>query len=104
MKFGNGAKKKEVPSDQDEAFVLRHHVEAEFQNTEDQCLKVVLSTPRLLKSMTKRKMVQIDAAYKLNWQGFSVMVVGIRDCSNVFYPFTIALCNGESSDDFAFIF
>lgn len=49
-------------------------------------------------------MVQIDATYKLNWQGYLVMVIGTSDRNNVFYKFGIAVCKGETANDFAFIF
>lgn len=92
------------PDDVDKPFVLSHHVHAESHNVDEQDLKIVISTLRLLDFMKKSEMVQIDATYKLNWQGYPVMVVGTSDKNNVFHPFAIAVCKSETTDDFGFIF
>jgi hypothetical protein len=59
----------EVPSNEDDPFVMRYHVHADSVKLEDQDLKIVMSTPRLLSMLRKSKLVQTDATYKLIWQG-----------------------------------
>jgi len=63
-----------------------------------------MSMGRLLRTMEKTEMIQIDATYKLNWQGYPVMVFGTSDCNQVFHLFGLAVCNGETAEDFRFIF
>ncbi|KAK7601130.1 hypothetical protein V9T40_008571 [Parthenolecanium corni] len=92
------------PDDLDQPFVLSHYVLAESNNVEEQDLKVLMSTRRLLNILPTTDMVQIDATYKLNWQGYPVMVVGTSDRNNVFHPIAMAVCKGETANDFAFIF
>lgn len=96
---------KEVPADdEDAAFVVDYFLQAESPAPEEQCLRIVISTRRLLRNLRLSDMVQIDATYKVNWQGYPVMVVGTTDRNKTFHPFALAICNGETAEDFAFIF
>lgn len=85
-------------------FVLKHYVHAESTNVDEQDLKVIVTTRGLLGLLCKSDLVQIDATYQLVWQGYPVMVCGTSDKNRVFHPFTVGVCEGESQDDFAFIF
>lgn len=96
--------RKEIPLDEDTAFVLDHLVHAESTNPDDQVLRLVVSTRRLLRSMEKSDMVQIDSTYKTIWQGYPVMVFGTSDRNQVFHPFGLVVCNAETGEDFRFIF
>jgi len=49
-------------------------------------------------------MVQLDATYKVVWQGCPLMVFGTSDHNQVFHPYGLAVCNAESTEDFRFIF
>jgi hypothetical protein len=93
-----------LPSTADEPFVMKYCVRAESTNSDEQELKIVVSTRRLLENMKKSCMVQTDATYKVIWQGYPVMLVGTSDKSRTFHPFAVAVCNNESASDFAFIF
>jgi len=59
---------------------------------------IVLSTPCLT------SLAQINATYKLTWQGYPIIIVGTSDKQQVFHPFTLAVTPGESEEDFSFIF
>lgn len=53
-------------------FVLNHIIIADSRTPdEQQDLKIFLSTHRLLSNLSLLKMIQIDAIYKLVWEGFS---------------------------------
>ena len=93
-----------VPSDEDEPFVLKYYVNKKSENPDEQCLKVVLSTRRLLLFTSLLSLIQIDATYKLVWQGYPVIIAGTSDKNNVFHPFLLAVTNGESTEDFTFVF
>lgn len=96
--------RKEIPADDDTAFVLQYYVEAQSRNVDEQYLRIILTTKRLLSLMRTSEMVQIDATYKLTWQGYPVMVVGTSDRNQVFHPFALAVCSAETAEDYAFIF
>ena len=96
--------RKIIPEDEDEPFVLDYYVHADTMNYEEQDLKVVISTQRLLKLVSKSDMVQAHGTYKLVWQGYPVIILGTTDKQHVFHPFAHAVCKDESSDDFAFVF
>lgn len=93
-----------IPDLKDDPFVLNYTVRCESFDPEEQDIKIVLSTRRLLENLKKSDMVQIDATYKIIWQGYPVMIVGTSDKGQVFHPFAIAVCKGESANDFGYIF
>ena len=63
-----------------------------------------MSTKRLLRGLNRSVMVQADASYKVVWQGYPILLMGTTDKSQTFHPFVLAVCKGESKEDFAFIF
>lgn len=68
----------------------------------EQDLKILTSTRRLLRILKKCDKVQFDATYKIVWQRYPVMLVDTSDKCKVFYSIAFAMCKGESSDDFIF--
>ena len=52
-----------IPTDVDEPFVLRFDVSAESPAIEDQTLRIVLSSQRLLQNMKPTRLAQTDAIY-----------------------------------------
>lgn len=54
-----------MPSCKDEPFVLKYRVHAETFIPDEQDLKIVLSTVRLLENLKNSSMVQTDATYKV---------------------------------------
>jgi hypothetical protein len=96
--------KKKTPRDEDEPFVLDYLVEAKSRNVDDRDLKIVISTRRLLSLCRRSPLVQIDATYKLIWQGYPVIIAGTTDKNKVFHPFLLAVTTCERADDFEFVF
>lgn len=93
-----------IPNDADEPFVLAHHIDADSQLAEDQDLKIVFTTKRLLSIAEKSRTIQADATYKLLWQGYPVIIMGTSDIDNVFHPYVLAVTKGETVADFSFVF
>ena len=46
--------------------------------------------------------VCLDSTYKLNWQGFPVIMIGTTDKAKHYHPFGLALSTDETSEDYAF--
>lgn len=46
----------------------------------------------------------MDATYKLNWQGYSVMLLAANDADRIFHSFVVAVYSTEAANDFQFIF
>ena len=92
------------PTELDEPFVLAYHVHAESFVVEEQDLKIVVTTKRLLSLAKKSRMVQTDGTFKLVWQGYPVILAGTSDANNVFHPFALAVLKGETDEDYAFVF
>jgi len=89
----------QMVENENKAFVVHSH----FQY-EDKIFGVFVSTNRLMGILHKSKVIQADATYKLNWQGFPVMVVGTSDMDRKFHPGGIAITTNESTNDFKFLF
>lgn len=53
--------------------------------------------------LKKLKIVQIDATYKVIWQGYPTLIVGTSDKNRVFRPVAIAVRKCEVAADFCFI-
>lgn len=66
--------------------------------------RIFISSLRLLQAAPLSDIVHVDATYKLNWQGFPVMVIGTSDKDRKFWPLGAAVCSSETSEDFRFIF
>jgi hypothetical protein len=45
-----------------------------------------------------------DATYKLIWQGYPCIVVGVVDNNKSFHPVGFIVCDGEATEDFVFVF
>lgn len=74
------------------------------ENLEEQDIKLIISTKKLLNNLQKTDMIQRDATYKLIWQGYPVMVIGASDKNKLFHPCALAICQRETEEDFSFIF
>lgn len=94
----------EIPTNEDEVFVVAFHIRAESFDVNEQELKIILSTRRLLALCKNSQLLQCDATYKLLWQGFPVLLAGTTDSSRVFHPVLLAVTTGETSEDFKFVF
>lgn len=52
----------------------------------------------------KGQLIHADGTYKLNWQGLPVLVVGTTDRQRKFVLGGIAVCIGETEEDYKFVF
>ena len=85
-----------IPDDEDEPFVLAHCIDADSQLAEDQDLKIVSTTKRLLSIAEKSRMIQANTTYKLLWQGYPVIIMGTSDLDNIFHPYELAVTKRNS--------
>jgi hypothetical protein len=93
----------QVPEDEDAAYIVSYFVTYEEEEGEN-TFQFFASTKRLIKHAQDAKIIHADATYKLNWQGFPVLVVGTSDSNRHFHHFGLAVCTSEKTKDFSFIF
>jgi diphthamide synthase subunit DPH2 len=68
-------------------------------------VRVMISTPCLLKNYAKAdKNIHTDGAYKLEWKGHNVLVVGTSDFDRKFHPLGLAVTTRETHLDYKFLF
>ena len=65
----------DVPEDELEGYVALCDIDDEKED-EAPRFTLVFSTPKYLSKLTSDKVLQTDATYRLNWNGFPVFVVG----------------------------
>ncbi len=97
-----------VPEDDDEPFVVDHKFIYENEDDEDAIygsrFRFFLSSKTLLKIASTSKIICADGTYKLNWQGYPVLITGTTDSDRHFHSFGLAVCTNEEAVDFKFMF
>lgn len=66
--------------------------------------RLALSTKKLLDVVCSTDVLHIDATYKLIWQGFPVLVLGITDKNRKSHPLCLGVSTNERQEDFQMIF
>lgn len=89
------------PANKDTAFVLSNESTAVG---DDMRFRFSLSTPALLEKCIGLKTICIDATYKLNWNGFPLIVLGTVDRQKRFHPLLYACASHETTEDYSFVF
>lgn len=64
-----------VPENEVEGHVVHHHIDDEKENEEPR-FTIIFSTKKNLQRMSSDRLLQTDATYRLNWNGFPVFIAG----------------------------
>lgn len=91
-----------VPDSETQPFVMRYEMNYEDEKNVD--FRFMVTTKLLLKHCMASDRLHVDATYKIIWQGFPVLVVGVTDMHRAFHPIGVAVCTTEAEKDFEFIF
>ena len=75
-----------------------------WRNEVEQVVRVLLSTTKLLATTALGERIHANGTYKLIWQGFPVIVVGTTDARRSFVLGGLAICSGETVEDYQFAF
>ena len=67
-------------------------------------MHIFCTTRRLVELTLHMNHVSTDTTYKFNLQGFLVLILGTTDDRKSFDSFGLAICKGETSKDYAFMF
>lgn len=92
-----------VPDNEDEAFCVGFERSDKDQNVEN-WFRVFISTKRLLRLGTLADNIHADGTYKMNIEGFPLLVVGASDVGGRFNLFDLMLSSRETSEDYEFMF
>lgn len=82
---------------QHSAFVLDYKFSGHYFN-------ICFTTKYLLSLAINASCIVIDATYKLNFQGFPLIVSGMIDLERQFHPFIVSLSADESTESYEFHF
>ncbi|XP_055307521.1 uncharacterized protein LOC129571717 [Sitodiplosis mosellana] len=90
------------PSNENDAFVVAH--DCSSISDPNMKFRFCLTTPTLLQKFIGLKQICIDATYKLNWNGFPLIILGTVDRAKKFHPLAYACTTSETADDYEFVF
>lgn len=94
-----------MPSDDDTVFCggLEYSIDGEGNNLKN--LSIFIATPRLIKlTRFKSSHVVTDGAYKLNYNGFPILMIGTTDFSQKYLPYGVMLTKKEDAGDYDYMF
>lgn len=90
-----------IPEDETTAFVLNY--DSSESEAESKYFRFIMSSKLMLQNATKSDIIQIDATYKLIWNGFPVFVLGTTDKKKKFHLIAIGVSTNEKQEDFEFM-
>lgn len=93
---------KNVPENDDTTFVV--NFERSEAEADEKWFRIFYSTKRLLRITAQSKRVHADGTYKMTIQGFPVLVVGVSDLAKHFHLSGLAICYGETANDYKVLF
>lgn len=93
-----------VPEEENQPFVVNFDISIDELVEENSEFRFFVSSKRLLRSAITAEKIHTDATYKLIWQGFPVLLVGMTDSGRKFHPFGVSVSTIERAADFEFIF
>ena len=75
----------EVPDNDIEAYIPYYSIQDDVENNEKTRFCIIFSTKRLISLLNKCEVFHIDATYRLNWQRYPVMIVGVSSATGKFF-------------------
>lgn len=92
-------------SDENEPFVVNYQCGYPGEdNCEVAFFRAFISTPKLLLNATRSNHLAADATHKLVLEKFPALVLGTTDANRAFQLIGLAICPGETQQDFEFLF
>lgn len=89
------------PANDTDPFVLGYECSS---LNEPLSFRFCVTTPLLLQFFIGLTTIAIDATYKLNWNGFPLIVLGTIDRQKKFHPLLYACTSRETTCDYSFVF
>ena len=97
-----------IPASDDVGFVVSYGIiddgDYDDNDNDGNKFRFFVSTKRLLRIASTSKRIYANTTYKLMWQRFPVLITGTTDSDRQFHSSGIAICSGEKSKDFTFVF
>ena len=81
-----------------------YYIQDDVEHADKTRLCIIFSTKRLLSFLTKSSTLHIDAIYRLNWQVYPVMTVGVSSVTSKFFGSMSVLSSHEDSEALAEIY
>lgn len=93
-----------IPDDENDPFVVVYNVNMNEEKVENSKFHFFVSTKTLLRNAVELERIHTDATYKINWQGYPVLLIGMTDSNRKFHPFGVCVATHECAADFESLF
>lgn len=93
-----------VQDDVNSPFVIDYAVNVDEENVDKSKFRFLVSTKTLIQNAIGAERFHTDATYKLTWQGYPVLIIGMTDSDRKFHPFGVCVSTNECAVDFEFVF
>lgn len=87
--------KNNLPSDEDNAFILAYSINP---------IRIIFTSTKLLKNLSRSENVHIDATYEINSLNYPIVVIGFSDITGRFHLYGICIIESEGCSDYEWIF
>ena len=94
----------QVPDNDIEGYIPYYSIQDDVENNDQTRFCVIFSTKRLISLLSKSEVLHIDATYRLNWQGYPVMIVGVSSATGKFFGSMSVLSSHEDSEAWSEIY
>lgn len=93
-----------VPTEDTQPFIVDFNINIDDSNDDNNEFRFFVSTKLLLKNAVDADVWHTDGTYKLIWQNFPVLLVGMTDANRKFHLFGVCVSTHERTADFEFMF
>ena len=84
------------PTNDIESFVAYPNIQDDVDSNEDIHVVIISTTKTILEFLSKQES-HLDAAYRLNWNNYTVMICSVKNATELFYPSLTVLSSHEDS-------
>ena len=88
----------EVPDNDIEAYVPYFNIKDDVDDPEDTRFLAIFATKRTLSLLSKSDILHVDATYRLNWNRYPVMIVGVSSAQGKFFGSFAVLSSHEDTE------
>lgn len=93
-----------VPEDNNNPFVVAYEMDVNDESPDLSEFRFFVSTKTLIRNCIDIERMHTDTTYKLIWQGYPVLIMGLSDSNRKFHPAGVCVAMNERTKDFEFLF
>ena len=88
----------DVPENEFQSYVCYSRIHDDVQKEEDMRICVIFSTKKTITYLSRCENLHVDSTYRLNWNNWPVMILGVTNTTGSFYASMTILTNYEDTE------